>query len=80
MIVDSVDLKVVDAKTNRERTFKPTFEVADIGPSDEMIIGMDWMKETIDSIKLSPYGLVFKSCIKLVKADPDVHRQLLPGT
>ena len=41
VIVDSVDLKVVDAMTQSERTFRPTFEVADLRPSDELIIGMD---------------------------------------
>ena len=41
VIVDSVNLKVVDTKTNSERTFRPTFEVADIGSSDEMIISID---------------------------------------
>ena len=71
VIVDSVDLKVVDARTQRERTFRPTFEVADLGPADEMIIGMDWMQHMVDSVKLHPCGLVFKSLIDFVEADPE---------
>ena len=64
-------MKVVDARTERERTFRPTFEVADLGPADEMIIGMDWMQHTVDSVKLHPCGLVFKSLIDFVEADPE---------
>ena len=69
VIVDSVNLKVVDARTQRERTFRHTFEVADLGPADEMIIGIDWMQHTLDSVKLHPCGLVFKSLIDFVEAD-----------
>ena len=70
VIVDSVDLKVVDARTERERTFRPAFKVADLGPADEMTIGMDWMQHTGDSVKVHPCWLVFKSLIDFVEADP----------
>ena len=43
IVVTSVDLKVQDASTKRIRTFKPTFEVADLGKSEDMIIEHDWI-------------------------------------
>ena len=51
VIVVSMDLKVVDARTNRERTFRPTFKGAVLGLADEMIIGIHWMQHTVDSVK-----------------------------
>ena len=56
---------------SEERTFRPTFEVADLGPADEMMIHMDWMQRTVDRVKLHPYGLVFKSFVDFVEADPE---------
>ena len=70
VIVDSVDFKVIDARTQRERTFRPTFEVADIRAADEMIIGMNWIQHTVDSVKLHACGLVFKRLIDVVEANP----------
>ena len=63
-------MKVVDARTQRKRTLRPTFEVADLGPAGEMIIGMDWMQHTVDIVKLHPCGLMFKSLIDFLEADP----------
>ena len=71
VIVDSVDFKVIDARTEREISFRPTFEVADLGPADEMIISMDWMQHTVDSVKLHPCRLVFKGLIDFVQANPE---------
>ena len=34
-----------------------------------MIIGMDWMQQTVDSVKLHPCGLVFKSLFDFVEAN-----------
>ena len=56
VVVKSVDLRIRDASNGKERTCKPTYEVADIGPEEDLIIGMDWMNTVVDSIKINPYG------------------------
>ena len=42
IIGTSVDVKVQDAKTKRFRTFRPTFEVVDLGIDKMVILGYDW--------------------------------------
>ena len=64
-------MKVIDARTQRERTFRPTIEVANLAPVDEIIIGIDWMQHTLNSVRLHICGLVFKSLIDCVEADPE---------
>ena len=65
IIVTSVDLKVQDAKTKRFRTFRPTFEVADLGIDEMVILGHDWFSETTERIVVGPPGgLEFKSPIQ----------------
>ena len=71
VVVKSVDLRVRDASNGKERTFKPTYEVADLGPEEDLIIGMDWMNTVVDSIKINPYGLVFKRPIDIVNTDEE---------
>ena len=66
LVVKSVDLRIRDASDGKERTFKPTYEVANLGPEEDLIIGMDWMNTVVDSIKINPYGLVFKRPIDIV--------------
>ena len=41
VVVKSVDLRIQDASNGKERTFKPTYEVADLGPEEDLIVGMD---------------------------------------
>ena len=41
VVVKSVDLRIRDASNGKERTFKPTYEVADLGLEEDLIIGMD---------------------------------------
>ena len=36
-----------------------------------MIIGLDWIQHTVDSVKVHPCGLLFQSLIDLVEADPE---------
>ena len=55
----------------KERTIKPTYEVADLGPEEDLIIGMDWMNVIVDSIKINPYGLVIKRLIHIVDKDQE---------
>ena len=43
VVVESVDLRIRDASNSKERTFKPPYEVADLGPEEDLIIGMDLM-------------------------------------
>ena len=69
VVVKSVDLRIQDTSNGKERTFKPTYEVADLGPEEDLIIGMDWMHTVIDSIKINPYGLVFKRPINILNTD-----------
>ena len=71
MVVKSVDLKIRDASNGKERIFKPTYEVADLGPEEDLIIGMDWMNAVVDSIKINPYGLVFKRPIDIVNTNEE---------
>ena len=71
VVVKSVDLRIRDASNSKERTFKPTYEVADLGTEEDLIIGMDWMNTVVDSIKINPYGLVFKSPIDIVNTDEE---------
>ena len=71
VVVKSVDLRIHDASNGKERTFKPTYEVADLGPEEDLIIGMDWMNTVVDSIKIKPYGLVFKRPIDIVNTDKE---------
>ena len=35
------------------------------------MIGMDWMNTVVDSIKINPYGLVFKRPIDIVNTDKE---------
>ena len=71
MVVKSVDLKIRDASNGKERIFKPTYEVADLGPEEDLIIGMDWMNAVVNSIKINPYGLVFKRPIDIVNTNEE---------
>ena len=41
VVVKSVVLKIRDASNGIERTFKPTYEVADLCLEEDFIIGMD---------------------------------------
>ena len=54
IMVTSVDLKVQDAKTKRFRTFRPTFEVADLEIDEMVILGYDWFSETTERIVVGP--------------------------
>ena len=64
IIVTSVDLKVQDTKTKRLRTFRPAFEVADLGIDEMVILGYDWFYETTERIVVGPPGgLEFNSPI-----------------
>ena len=71
VVVKSVDLRVRDASNGKESKFKPTYKVADLGPEEDLIIGMDWMNTVVDSIKINPYGLVFKLPIDIVNTDEE---------
>ena len=72
IVVTSVDLKVQDASTKRNRTFKPTFEVADLGESEDMIIGHDWIQQTTEKIVMGPpVGLEFKSEISEIESNTE---------
>ena len=55
----------------QESTFKPTYQVAVLGPEADLIIGMDWMNMVVDSIKINPYGLVFKHPIDISNTDEE---------
>jgi hypothetical protein len=65
VIVTSVELKVVDARSKKQRTFKPRLEVADLGPDEQLILGNDWLNQTTDKIVVNPPGLEFKSLIDI---------------
>ena len=72
IIVTSVDLKVQDAKTKRFRTFRPTFEVADLGIDEMVILGYDWFSETTERIVVGPPGgLEFKSPIQQIISETE---------
>ena len=73
----SVDLSIRDASNGKERTFKPTYEVADLGPEQDLVIGMDWVNNVVDSIKINPYGLVFKRPIDIVNIDEEDLTELI---
>ena len=77
VVVKSVDLKIRDASNGKERTFKPTYKVADLGSEEDLIIGMDWMNTVVDSIKINPYGLVFKRPIDIVNTDEENLTELI---
>ena len=53
VVLKSVDLRIRDASNGKERIFKPAYEVADLGPEEDLIIGMDWMNTVVDSIKIN---------------------------
>ena len=72
IILTSVDLKVQDAKTKRFRTFRPTFEVADLGIDEMVILGYDWFSETMERIVVGPPGgLEFKSPIQEIISETE---------
>ena len=71
VLVKSVDLRIRDTSNGKERTFQPTYEVEDLGPEEDLIIRMDWMNTVVDSIKINPYGLVFKRPIDIVNTDEE---------
>ena len=72
IIVTSVDLKVQDAKTKRFRTFRPTFEVADLGIDEMVILGYDWFSETTERIVVGPPGgLEFKGPIQEITSETE---------
>ena len=43
VIIKNVELKVQDALTGKQKTFRPNFEVADLGPEEIIILGYDWI-------------------------------------
>ena len=47
------------------------YEVADLGPEEDWILGMDWMNTVVDSIKTNPCSLVFKSPIDIVNTEEE---------
>ena len=72
IIVTSVDLKVQDAKTKWFRTFRPTFEAADLGINEMVILGYDWFSETTERIVVGPPGgLEFKSPIQEIVSETE---------
>ena len=71
VLVKSVDLRIRDTSNGKERTFQPTYEVEDLGPEEDLIIRMDWMNTVVDSIKINPYGLVFKRPIDIGNTDEE---------
>jgi hypothetical protein len=72
VIVKSVDLKVQDALTGKQRTFRPNFEVADLGPEEIMILGYDWIQDTTEKIVVGPpSGLEFKSVITEIHSNTE---------
>ena len=46
MVVKSIDLRNCEARNRKERTFKPTHEVGDLGLEEDLIIGMEDRKST----------------------------------
>ena len=67
-----MDLKVQDAKTKRFRTFRPTFEVADLGINEMVILGYDWFSETTECIVVGPPGgLEFRSPIQEIISETE---------
>ena len=75
--VKSIDLKIRDTNNGKERTFKPTCEVADLGPEEDLIITMDWVNTVIDSIKINLYSFVFKCPIDIVNTDEEDSTELV---
>ena len=72
ILVTSVDLKVQDEKTKRFRTIRPTFEVADLGIDEMVILGYDWISETTERIVVGPPGgLEFKSSIQEINSETE---------
>ena len=60
-VVTSGDLKVEDSKIKNDITFKPTFELADIDHTEDMIISHDWILQTTETIVTGPpFSLEFK--------------------
>ena len=67
-----MDLKVQDAKTKRFRTFRATFEVADLGIDEMVILGYDWFSETTECIVVGPPGgLEFGSPIQEIISETE---------
>ena len=72
IVVTSVDLKVQDARTKNYRTFKPTFEVADLVDTEDMIIGHDWILQTPEKIVMGPpVSLEFKHEISTIVSNSE---------
>ena len=70
VIITSVDLKVQDARSKKDRTFRPNFEVADLGPDEDIVLGMDWFSLAVEKIVIGPpAGLEFKSPISTIKSN-----------
>ena len=73
-----MDLKVQDAKTKRFRTFRPTFEVADLRIEEMVILGYDWFSETRERIGVGPPGgLGFKVLSRKLLVKLETLRMLL---
>ena len=77
VVVKSVDLRIRDDNYGKERTVKPTYEVADLGPEEDLIIGMNLINTGVDIIKINSYGLVFKHPIYIVNTDEEDLTQLV---
>ena len=72
IVVTIVNLKVQDARIKNDRTFKPIFEVADLGDTEDMIIGHDWILQTTENIVMGPpVGLVFKHKISMIVSNSE---------
>ena len=65
IIVTNVNLNIQDAKTKSFQTFRPAFELVDLGMDEMVILGYAWFSETAKHIFVGPLGgLEFKSHIQ----------------
>ena len=70
VIITSVDLKVQDARSKKNRTFRHNFEVPNLGSDEDIILGMDWFSFAVMKIVIGPpAGHEFKSPISTIKSN-----------
>ena len=77
VVVKSIDLRNCEARNRKERTFKPTHEVGDLGLEEDLIIGMDCVNTVVDSIKINTYSLVFERPSDIVNTDEEDLTELI---
>ena len=64
--VQGMEMKVLDARTGKDRSFNLVAEIASLEPGTPLILGLDWLTEHCEKLVLTaPFGLELKRALDI---------------